>query len=99
MLRRGAAFKWPEQCENAFNLLKAKLAKMPALQYPNPNKHFKLFTDASKQLLWNSPPREKKPSNFGPPHKKNAMQSTDQFINLLSILQVPTVHCIVTTNL
>ena len=37
-----------EQCNNAFKLLKYKLIKMPRLQYPNPNKHFMLFTDASK---------------------------------------------------
>ena len=36
-----------EQCNNAFNILKEELCKMPSLQYPNPNKLFKLFTDAS----------------------------------------------------
>ena len=41
-------FKLTEQCNNAFNLLKSNLVKMPRLQYPNPNKPFKLFTDASK---------------------------------------------------
>ena len=48
MLRKGATFKWTEQSENAFQLHKAEFAKMPALQYPNPNKPFKYFTDASK---------------------------------------------------
>ena len=48
MLRKGATFKWMEQCENAFKLLKAELTKMAANQYPNPNIPFKLFTDASK---------------------------------------------------
>ena len=48
ILRRGAVFKWTELCKNAFNLLKSELVKMPRLQYPNPNKMFKLFTDASK---------------------------------------------------
>ena len=41
-------FKWTEQCSNAFNLLKSELVKMPRLQYPNPNKLFKLITNASK---------------------------------------------------
>ena len=41
-------FKWTEQCNNAFNLLKSDLVKMPRLHYPNPNKLFKLFTDMSK---------------------------------------------------
>ena len=48
MLRKGAVFEWMEWCNNAFNLLKSELVKMPRLQYPNPNKMFKLFTDASK---------------------------------------------------
>ena len=36
-----------EQCNNAFNILKEELCKMPSLQYPDPNKPFNLFTDAS----------------------------------------------------
>ena len=48
MLSRGAVFKWTKQCNNAFNILKSDLVKMPRLQYPNTNKQFKLFTDASK---------------------------------------------------
>ena len=48
MLRKGTTFDWTEQFGNAFKLLKEELAKMPALQYPNPNKPFKLFTNASK---------------------------------------------------
>ena len=48
MLRKGAVFKWIEQCGNAFRLLKSELVKMPKLQYPNPNKPFLLFTDVSK---------------------------------------------------
>ena len=47
MLRKGTAFKWTEQCENAFKLLKSELVNMPGLQYPNPNKKLKLFTDTS----------------------------------------------------
>ena len=38
MLRKGATFKWTEQCGNATKLHKAELTKMPALQYQNPNK-------------------------------------------------------------
>ena len=48
ILRKGAVFKWTEQCNDAFNLLKSDLVKMPRLQYPNPNKAFKLFTNTSK---------------------------------------------------
>ena len=48
MLRSGVVFEWTEQCNNAFNLLKSELVKMPRLPYPNPNKTFNLFTYASK---------------------------------------------------
>ena len=48
MLRKGATFEWTEQCENAFQPLKAELIKMSTLKYPNPNKPFKLFADTSK---------------------------------------------------
>ena len=48
MLRKGAVFKWTEQCNTALNLLKSELVKMPRLQYLNPSKAFKLFTDLSK---------------------------------------------------
>ena len=48
MLRKGATFKWTEQCSNVFKLLNSKLVQIPTLQYPNPIKPLKLFTDASK---------------------------------------------------
>ena len=48
MLRKGSAFDWTKQCDNAFKLPKEAFAKIPALQFPNPNKPFQLFTDASK---------------------------------------------------
>ena len=43
MLWKGAVFKWTEQCNNAFNLLKSDLVKMPRLKYPNSNKLFKII--------------------------------------------------------
>ena len=48
MLRKGVTFQWMEQCNHAFKLLKPELVIMPTLQYPNSNKPFTLFTDASK---------------------------------------------------
>ena len=32
--------------------LKDEFCKMPTLQYPNPNKPYKLFTDASKHSFY-----------------------------------------------
>ena len=121
MLRKGETIGWTEQCENAFKLLNAELTKMPALQYPNPNKPFKLFTGVCKQSYFGIVYQEGegqvdtdvpeliliayfqvhliKTSNFGTPHKRKAVQSTDQLKKLLSILQVLSAHYIVTTNL
>ena len=48
MLKKGAVFKWTEQCSNAFKLLKLDFVKMLKLQYLNPTKPFMLFTDALK---------------------------------------------------
>ena len=47
LLRKGTEFQWSEQCNNAFNILKEELCKMPSLQYLDPNKPFKVFTYAS----------------------------------------------------
>ena len=41
-------FKWIEQCESAFNTLIKELCMAPTFQHPEPNKPFKLFTDASR---------------------------------------------------
>ena len=38
---------WITQCDAVFETLKDEFCKMPTLQYPNPNKPYKLFTDAS----------------------------------------------------
>ena len=48
MLGTEVTFNWTTHCENTLKLLKSELVRIPALQYPNPNKQFKLFTDASK---------------------------------------------------
>ena len=59
MLRKGVAFDSTKQCENVFKLLKEELAKMPALQFPYPNKPFQLFTDASKHSYFRIPHQKK----------------------------------------
>ena len=47
LLRKGIRYKWSDQCESAFNTLIEELCKAPTLQYPDPNRPFELFTDAS----------------------------------------------------
>ena len=65
MLRKGAVFKWTEQCGNAFKLLKLDLVKMPKLQYPNPNKPCMLFTNASKHSYLGILHQEEMPNHPG----------------------------------
>ena len=45
LLRKGTKVHWSKQCNNAFNILKEELCTMPSLQYLDPSKPFKLFTD------------------------------------------------------
>ena len=47
LLKKGIKFDWTEQCESVFNTLIEELCAAPTLQYPDPNKPFELFTDAS----------------------------------------------------
>ena len=65
MLQRGAVFMWTEQCGNAFKLLKSELVKMPTLQYPRPNRSFKLLIDASKYSYLGILHQEETPSKPG----------------------------------
>ena len=41
-------FEWAVQCQAAFELLKEAIITSPILKYPDPNKGYTLFTDASK---------------------------------------------------
>ena len=41
-------FEWTNKCQSSFELLKEALTKEPILQFPNPNKLYTLYTDASK---------------------------------------------------
>ena len=50
-LKKGIKFEWTEQCESAFNTLIEELCTAPTLQYPDQNKPFKLFTDASTTVI------------------------------------------------
>ncbi|POM70830.1 LOW QUALITY PROTEIN: Hypothetical protein PHPALM_12681, partial [Phytophthora palmivora] len=45
---KGVHFEWSPDCESAFVQLKRKLVESPILVYPNFNKRFKLYVDASK---------------------------------------------------
>ena len=51
LTRKYARFKWDENCQNAFDKLKKRLSEMVVLAYPDPNKRYKLYTDASDHTI------------------------------------------------
>ena len=48
MTKKGAVFKWTNECDNAFKLLKEKLMEEPMLINPEVNKDYVIHCDASK---------------------------------------------------
>ena len=48
LMRKDTPFIWMKQCHLAFNMLKDKICEAPILCYPDSNKPYMLFTDASK---------------------------------------------------
>lgn len=48
LTRNNVPFEWTPQCQSAFDTLKEYLVKSPILVYPDPEKEYHLFTDASK---------------------------------------------------
>ena len=51
LTRKYARFQWDDDCQAAFDSLKMKLADMVILAYPDPNKEYRLYTDASDQSI------------------------------------------------
>ena len=47
LLKKGVQFKWTEQCQIAFELLRDSLLGEPILSYPDFDHKFELYTDAS----------------------------------------------------
>ena len=48
MTKKDIKFEWTKQCQQTFEMLKELLMKEPILKYPDPEKPYVLFTDASK---------------------------------------------------
>ena len=48
LTRQDTPFEWTIQCQASFEMLKDALITSPILKYPDPNKPYTLFTDASK---------------------------------------------------
>ena len=47
LTKKDTQFNWTERCQQTFDMLKELLSKEPILKYPDPNKQYTLFTDAS----------------------------------------------------
>ena len=47
LTRKDVIFKWSDECQYSFEMLKKALCKAPVLAYPNPHGNFVLDTDAS----------------------------------------------------
>ena len=48
LTKKDVPFEWTPICEASFKLLKESLMSGPILKYPDPNKPYSLYTDASK---------------------------------------------------
>ena len=48
LTKQDIPFEWTVQCQASFEMLKEALITSPILKYPDPNKAYTLFTDASK---------------------------------------------------
>ena len=51
LLKKEVKFIWREKQQKAFEILKEELIKAPVLTYPDFNKQFIIFTNASKRGL------------------------------------------------
>ena len=51
LTKQDVPFEWTLQCQASFEMLKDALITSPILKYPDPNKPYTLFTDASKHAL------------------------------------------------
>ena len=51
LTRKYAKFHWTKQCQEAFQFLKDSLKVVPLLAYPDPNKPYVLYTDASQSCI------------------------------------------------
>ena len=47
LLCKDQAWKWTQECQNAFETLKGEIASRPVSAYPDFSKPFRLYTDAS----------------------------------------------------
>ena len=51
LCRKGLTFEWTPECQTAFETIKNLLTTAPILAFPNPNKPFNLYCDASDYCI------------------------------------------------
>ena len=51
LTKKGTHFKWMDDCQQSFNMLKDQLTMILLLAYPDMNKPMILYTDASNQCI------------------------------------------------
>ena len=51
LTKKRAKFEWDEKCQTAFEFLKESLTTVPVLAYPDPEKPYVLYTDASDSCI------------------------------------------------
>ena len=51
LTRKYSRFQWGDACQMAFDRLKAMLADMVTLAYPDPSREYRLYTDASNHSI------------------------------------------------
>ena len=51
LTKKYARFQWSEDCQKAFEHLKESLTVVPLLAYPDPNKPYVLYKDASDTCI------------------------------------------------
>ena len=51
LTKKNRAFRWTEECQNAFETLRTALTQAPVLAFPDINKPYKLYTDASNYAI------------------------------------------------
>ncbi len=51
LTKKHARFKWDENCQTAFEVLKQELTRVPLLSFPDPNKPYILYTDSSDTCI------------------------------------------------
>ena len=79
LTRKHARFRWTDECQSAFEYLKQSLTVVPLLAYPDPNKPYVLYTDASNSCIGSCLTQENDSQEGTLPNVKNEKQ-----INYLS---------------